>query len=109
GEGREGSMTIESIIPVTFLGRTLSGRYKLEMPDGEVVEIPEPLEFSNATMPLAAAPLVWFASRGRRRRMKECPHTVVLEWQQKVGRGPFARIIERDVCLSCGIASERKV
>jgi len=102
-------MSIEEIIPVTFLGKTLSGKYKLQMPNGEVVEIPEPTDFSNSMVPLAAAPLVWFANRGARKKMKECPHKVVIEWQQTVGKGPFARRVERDVCLNCGIATERKL
>lgn len=102
-------MSIEQIIPVTFLGKTLSGKYKLQLPDGEVIEIPEPTDFSNFTVPLAAAPLVWFAHRGARRKMKECPHKVVIEWHQTLGKGPFARQVERDVCLNCGIASERRL
>jgi hypothetical protein len=106
---REEIMSIEEIIPVTFLGKTLSGQYKLQMPDGEVVEIPEPTDFSNSMVPLAAAPLVWFAHRGARKKMKECPHKVVVEWQQALGKGPFARQVERDVCLNCGIATETKL
>jgi hypothetical protein len=102
-------MSIEEIIPVTFLGKTFSGKYKLQMPDGEVVEIPEPVDFSNSMVPLAAAPLVWLAHRGTRKKMKECPHKVVVEWQQTLGMGPFARQVERAVCLSCGIATERKL
>jgi hypothetical protein len=102
-------MTIEAIISATFLGKTFSGKYKLQMPNGEVIEIPEPTEFSNAMVPLAAAPLVWLAHRGARKKMKECPHKVVVEWQQTLGKGPFARRVERAVCPNCGIATEKKL
>jgi len=102
-------MIIEEIIPATFIGKTFSGRYKLQMPNGEVIEIPQPTEFSSGTVPLAAAPLVWFANRGARKKMKECPHKVVVEWQQTLGIGPFARQVERAVCLNCGIATQKRL
>ena len=102
-------MSIEQIIPVTFLGKTFSGKYKLQLPDGEVIEIPEPTDFSSGTVPLAAAPLVWLANRGARKKMRECPHTVAIEWRQTLGIGPFARQMQRTVCIGCGIASERKI
>jgi hypothetical protein len=95
------------VIPAVLVEEKFGGGFKVRLPDGNLLDLPK-ISFGTEWVGLWSLPVLWLGGRGERKRQKACPHPEVVQWQQTLGVGPFARRVERSVCLHCGLGVEMK-
>ena len=95
------------VTPASLIEEKLTGGFKLRLPDGQVIDLPK-ISFGNEWVGVWSLPVLWLAGRGERKRQRSCKHPEVVQWRQTLGKGLFARRVERSVCLHCGLGVEMK-